>query len=57
MTKYRIIKQSKETKTSHTCLSNIFIPQYKNIWTSFIWKPIDRFFFFFLTIEEAEKAI
>ena len=57
MTKYRIIKQSKETKTSHTCLSNIFIPQYKNIWTSFIWKPIDRFFGKFATIEEAEKAI
>ncbi len=57
MTKYRIIQQTKETKTSHTCLSNVFIPQYKNIWTFFIWKPIVPFYGIFATIEEAEQAI
>ena len=56
-TEYRIVEKHYETASGKYTTGNFYVPQYRNLWTLFVWKKIDPIYGQYGSIETAEKAI
>ena len=56
-TQYRIVEQHNELKNGRRISHDVYVPQFRNIWTLFIWKKLHPFYGVFGSMEEAEAAI
>ena len=56
-TQYRIIEKHYVSSDGLRVSRTFFIPQYRNLWTLFIWQRLHPFFAIYSTFEGAEYAI